>query len=334
MRSGSCLVVVSLFCGLAVIGSPLSLLSQEIQPAQGVTASAANAIPDAPTPQIELAEAVDPQAAQQTPPAPTPAPDTGNSSPAQTPAPGSSSSSQAPPQQPAAQEDKHQEAAEQIKQEEHQRVLGVLPTFNITYLGDNTVSMTAKQKLSLAFHSVTDPVAFVIPFVVTGYHEALDEDKGFPWGIKGLGERSGAAYLDSFDGNMIGNGILPAILHQDPRYYRMGYGTVTHRLLYSLATNVMCKHDNTGKWEPNYSNIGGNIIGGAISNLYYPDTDSGFGLTISNGLIVTGEGAIGSVFDEFWPDVSRKLLHKDPTHGLDAQAKAAHAQKKAQQEQK
>ncbi|MGD0731251.1 MAG: hypothetical protein ABR956_08300, partial [Terracidiphilus sp.] len=86
---------------------------------------------------------------------------------------------------------------------------------------------------------------------------------------------------------------------------------------------------------PNYSNVGGNIIGGAISNLYYPPSDSGFGLAISNGLIVTAEGGIGSVFDEFWPDISRKLLHKDPTHGLDAEARAqAAAEKQARQQQK
>ena len=36
-------------------------------------------------------------------------------------------------------------------------------------------------------------------------------------------------------------------------------------------------------------------------------------------MIVTAEGAIGSLFQEFWPDISRKLLHRDPTHGLDAQ---------------
>ena len=69
----------------------------------------------------------------------------------------------------------------------------------------------------------------------------------------------GAAYLDTFDSNMIGNGILPALLHQDPRYFRMGHGSVTHRLLYAIAAAVICKHDNTGKWEPNYSNVLGNI---------------------------------------------------------------------------
>ncbi len=139
-------------------------------------------------------------------------------------------------------------------------------------------------------------------------------------------------YLDAFDGTMIGNGFLPALLHQDPRYFRLGHGSATHRLLYAMSTSVICRHDNTGKWEPNYSNVGGNMISGALSTLYYPPNDSGIGLTIGNGLIVTAEGTIGGVFQEFWPDISRKFLHKDPTRGLDAEAKAAdQAAKQAKQ---
>jgi hypothetical protein len=165
-------------------------------------------------------------------------------------------------------------------------------------------------------------VTFGTAFLVSGYHETLDEDTGFRWGIQGYERRTGAAYLDSFVGTMIGNGFLPALLRQDPRYFRLGHGTKRHRLLYALATNVICKHDNTGKWEPNYSNVLGNIASGAISNLYYPPSNTGIGLTISNGLIQTSEGSFGSIFEEFWPDVSRKFLHRDPTHGLDAQARA------------
>ena len=37
-------------------------------------------------------------------------------------------------------------------------------------------------------------------------------------------------------------------------------------------------------------------------------------------MIVTAEGAFGAIFQEFWPDISRKVLHKDPTHGRDAEA--------------
>lgn len=201
-------------------------------------------------------------------------------------------------------------------------MLGVLPNFNITYRSD-TVSMSPGQKIKLAFHSATDPVTFATAFVVAGYGEAADSDSGFPWGPKGYFERTGAKYLDAFDGTMIGNGFLPALLHQDPRYFRLGHGSKLHRTLYAVSTTFICKHDNTGKWEPNYSNIIGNISAGALSNLYYPGNDSGIGLTIGNGLVVSAEGALGGLFDEFWPDISRKMFHKDPTHGLDEQARQA-----------
>jgi hypothetical protein len=214
-------------------------------------------------------------------------------------------------------------ADEQLDAQVHQRVLGVVPMFTVTYLGDRTVSMTVKQKFALALRSSTDPVDFMTPWFVAGMHEALNDRKGFPWGAKGLAERAGAAYLDALDGTMIGNAILPSILRQDPRYFRMGHGSTTRRLFYSVATSFICKHDGTGRWEPNYSNVGGNIASGAISNLYYPSSDSGVGLAISNGLIVTATGAAGSIFNEFWPDLSRKWFHRDPTNGLDAKLNAA-----------
>ncbi len=274
----------------------------------------------------ELPEAPQPQQAPaaQSQANPQPAP---SATPAQ-----SSSSSQTAVEQPGARKSQYQKAEEQIKEQEHQRNIGILPAFNVSYRSD-AVSLTSGQKMRLAFRSVIDPVTFGAAFVVAGYHEAMDDDKGFGWGPEGYGKRSGAAYLDAFDGGMIGNGILPSILHQDPRYFRMGHGATSHRLLYAVATSVICKHDNTGKWEPNYSNVGGNLIAGGISNLYYPSNESGIGQTFSNGMIVTAEGGIGSVFQEFWPDVSRKLFHRDPTHGLDDQARASDQKKKEDKKQ-
>jgi hypothetical protein len=334
MRLKTRSISASLAVGATLLVLPRSSLAQE-QPPGFIDAGAS--LPDAPQPQFaalgsdpgtmslpptqESASGQDPNrqqpaSAQQTPPAQD------------------SSSSQTPAQQPASDQTQHQKADEQLKEQEKQRVLGVVPAFNTSYRFD-AVSLTAGQKMSLAFRSSIDPVTFAAAFLVAGYHEALDDDTGFRWGIEGYGRRSGASYLDAFDGTIIGNGILPAVLRQDPRYFRMGHGTVTHRLLYSLATNVICKHDNTGKWEPNYSNVAGNIISGAISNLYYPPSNSGWGQTITNGLTVTAEGGVGSVFQEFWPDISRKFLHKDPTHGLDAQARAQDAaEKQAKQEAK
>jgi len=231
----------------------------------------------------------------------------------------------APQQSSSASSTQTQLADKQIHEQEQQRVLGILPSFNVSYR-PNAVSLTRKQKMSLALHSATDPIQFAEAFATAGYKEAMDKDTGFGWGAEGFGKRSGAAYLDSFDGAIIGNGILPSLLHQDPRYFRRGYGSLPRRTIYAAAASFICKHDNSGKWEPNYSNVGGNIISGAISNLYYPkDGSSGVSQTFSDGMLVTVEGSLGSVFQEFWPDVARKFLHRDPTHGIDAEMAAERA---------
>jgi len=321
MRIVSGTVCSTLVAGLVLLVLPQQLTAQ----ASAVTVAALeptpDALPDAPRPQFSIA-AADP-AEQTTPAAQTQQPA------ATTPAQQGTSSSQTPTTQSDADKSQHEKAEEQLKEQEKQRVAGVVPTFNVSYRADD-VSLTGSQKIRLAFRSAIDPVTFAGAFLIAGYHEAEDDDTGFGWGIEGYGKRSGAAYLDSFDGTMIGNGILPALLHQDPRYFRLGHGSATHRLLYALSTSVISRHDNTGKWEPNYSNVGGNIISGAISNLYYPSGSSGIGQTFSDGLIQTAEGGIGSIFNEFWPDISRRFLHKDPTHGLDAQARAQDAAEKAE----
>ncbi len=213
---------------------------------------------------------------------------------------------------------------------------GIVPAFNVTYRSD-AVSLTAAEKFKLQFHAAIDPYTFSFATIVAGLGEAEDSDNGLPWGPGGFAERAAAAFGDNVIGNTLGNAVLPSILHQDPRYYRLGHGSIRHRFLYAFATTFICKHDNTHKWEPNYSNVLGNMIAGEISTLYYPNSKSDASQAIETGFTVTFEGAFGSELEEFWPDISRKFLHKDPTNGLDAQARAADAarkQKKQQEEQK
>jgi len=321
--------LVALVLAVAGASAPAQQLARLSQDDAAIAA-----IPDAPVPQ-EDAEPAQPgqvagtEFAQDPALAQTPASAAGQSN-SQT---GSQSAQpDATQQQPSTQKSQHETAEEQLKAQEKQRILGIVPYFGTTYVSD-AASLTSGQKMKLAFRSAIDPFTFAGAFIVAGLREANGQNKGFGWGAEGYFKLSGAAYLDAFNGNMIGNGILPSIFRQDPRYFRLGHGTVRHRIFYAMASAVICKHDKTGKWEPNYSNVGGNIAAGAISNLYYPPTNSGWGQTITTGLIVTAEGMVGSTFQEFWPDLSRKFLHQDPTHGLDAQAAArdkAQKQKNAQ----
>jgi hypothetical protein len=48
----------------------------------------------------------------------------------------------------------------------------------------------------------------------------------------------------------------------------------------------------------------------AISNPYHPSNNTGVGLTIAIGLIVTREGAAGAILEEFWPDIHDRLVHR------------------------
>lgn len=201
-----------------------------------------------------------------------------------------------------------QEAAEQLKQEEKQRILGVVPNFNTTN-DKNAAPLTTKQKFQLDLHSSLDPFVFVFAGLDAAEEQAEDSFPEYGQGAKGYAKRFGASYADTFDGNLWGNAILPSMLHEDPRYFRMGTGTFMHRALYSAWTTVWCKRDN-GTWGPNYANVAGNFIAGGISNLYYPVSDRGATLTVERALTVTAEGAIGSEFVEFWPDISQWLFHK------------------------
>lgn len=197
-------------------------------------------------------------------------------------------------------------AAEQVKQQEKQRIAGVVPNFNVSY-DQGAAPLTRKQKLHIAFRTAVDPVAFGIAAFDAGFSQAQNDFPGYDQGAKGYAKRFGASYADNFDGTILGNAIFPILLKQDPRYFRRGTGSFQSRLLYSLSTTVWSKSDN-GNWGPNYSNVLGNLAAGGISNLYYPSSDRGAALTFERGFTVTAYGAFGGVFNEFWPDIAKKLF--------------------------
>lgn len=209
---------------------------------------------------------------------------------------------------PESPEERHKKAHDQLRQEETQRILGVMPSFNVVN-DRNAPPLTVKQKFDLDLHSSLDPFAFLLAGLDAGEEQAQDDFPEYGQGAAGYAKRFGASYADSFDGNLWGNAILPSLLHEDPRYFRMGSGSFIHRAFHAASAAVWCRRDD-GSWGPNYGNVAGNFIGGGISNLYYPASDRGAGLTAERALTVTAEGAIGSELVEFWPDISRRIFRK------------------------
>jgi len=203
-------------------------------------------------------------------------------------------------------------AQEQMKIEEKQRVLGVIPNFYVSY-NPNAAPLNAAQKFHLAFRTMIDPFTLAIVAGTAGIQQAQDHFWEYGQGASGYGKRFGADYADAVNGTLIGAAILPAILHQDPRYFYKGTGSKISRFGYAVANALICKGDN-GRWQPNYSNVGGAIAAGAISNLYYPDQDKGdAALTFENAGIGIASTAVANVFQEF---IIRHLTPKLNNRGV------------------
>ena len=200
-------------------------------------------------------------------------------------------------------------AEEQMREQERQRILGVIPNFYVTYIPD-AVPLTSKQKFRLALRASVDPVTFGITAAVAGVEQATDEFNGFGQGAQGYVKRYGAAYADTVISTFIGGAILPSLLKQDPRYFYKGTGTKRQRALYAMANSVICKGDN-GHWQPNYSAIGGGFASGAISTLYYPAEHNEGELVVENTLIGIGANAAVNLLQEF---LLRKLTPNLPKH--------------------
>jgi hypothetical protein len=204
-------------------------------------------------------------------------------------------------------------AEAQIKVQEKQRVLGVVPNFYVSYVPD-AVPLTSKQKFELAWKTMIDPVTFVLTGATAGVQQAQNDFSGYGQGAQGYAKRFGAAYADNATSTFIGSALLPSLLKQDPRYFYKGSGSTGSRILYAIANSVICKGDNQ-RWQPNYSAILGGLASGGISNLYYPAKDRGVALVFEDTLIGTGETAVINLFQEF---LVRKLTphapKTDPSH--------------------
>ena len=199
-------------------------------------------------------------------------------------------------------------AAKQIKVEEQQRVLGIIPNFYTSFLPD-AAPLTTKQKYSLTFHSTFDPVRFIGSAVAATVLQANNNYAGYGQGAAGYGKRFAADYGNGLSSDILSHALFPSIFHQDPRYFYQGTGTFKSRFIHAISFAVIARSDS-GHPMPNYSFLLGDIGSGALSNLYYPHADRGTGLIFTNAAIGIGGRAGGSLIREF-------LLKRITTHAPD-----------------
>lgn len=192
-------------------------------------------------------------------------------------------------------------ATQQVEVEEKQRVLGFIPNFYVTY-DKNAAPLTPKLKFRLALRTSLDPVTFLGSAFVAAVDQAGDTPD-YQQGWKGYGQRFGANYANGLTDILVGGAILPSLLHQDPRYFYQGTGTTKSRLIHALSSPFWCKGDN-GRWQPNFSSLGGYLASGAIAETYYPESNRGPGLVFGTFGVDLAANMANGLIQEF---VLRKL---------------------------
>ena len=161
----------------------------------------------------------------------------------------------------------------QVRQEETQRIGGILPNYYVVY-DANPQPLTKKLKFEMGWRSVVDPANVGFVAIVAGFEQAGNQFPGYGRGPSGYGKRFGAGMADATVGTLLTGSVLPVVFRQDPRYFYRGSGSRVSRTWYALKTTVVCKGDN-GRWQPAYANVLGSFGAGAVSGLYYPGGERG-----------------------------------------------------------
>jgi len=191
----------------------------------------------------------------------------------------------------------------------NQRILGIIPDYQ-TVDARVTTPLSRREKWELAFKETVDPFNIVSAGIGAAFSQDGNQTPKYGEGGQAFGKRYGAALADMTTQNLFSAGLLATLLHQDPRYFRMGPegGGIPKRVVYSLSRLFIARQDS-GKSAFNASGICGMMLGIATSNLYYPGASVNGEVMAARLNTSLFSGVTGNLMSEFWPDVQKKFFH-------------------------
>jgi hypothetical protein len=199
-------------------------------------------------------------------------------------------------------------------QPESKRLFGLVPDYRTSSTLHNYQPLTTGEKFKIASQDAFDRGTVVLAAAFGAEGQLTNGNRAFGKGGEGFGKHWAAAYGDFAIGDYMTEGVFPALLHQDPRYFRRGTGGGWSRLGYAME-QIFWTHRDSGGTQFNYSEVIGNSVAVAISNAYYVDNRNATDASSRLGLQI-GVDMAANVLKEFWPDMERKFKWEITAHGL------------------
>lgn len=188
------------------------------------------------------------------------------------------------------------------------RILGLIPNFRAVSANTKLPPQSVKDKFVTASQDSFDYSSFVLPALLAGYSLGVDSVPEFHSGAAGYGRYFWHSFVDQTIENYAVEFIVPAVAHEDTRYYTLGSGGFKKRLEYSLERTVVTRTDS-GRPTFNAGEVIGAGAAAGLSDLYYPRSQRTFGNTAQKWGLNVGIDAGTFVFKEFWPDINRAIFH-------------------------
>lgn len=190
------------------------------------------------------------------------------------------------------------------------RMFGVVPNFAAVNANTQLPPLSTREKFSLAAHdSVVDYSSFTWAAILAAQAMALNSDPELGHGIAGYGRYYWRTFTDGVSGTFFTEAIVPAITHEDPRYYTMEQGGFFHRTGYAISRAFVTKTDSGGT-SFNFSEVVGNGLEAGLANAYYPPQERGLNQTALNFGTQMESAVLNHIFQEFWPDIRKKVLRQ------------------------
>jgi hypothetical protein len=175
------------------------------------------------------------------------------------------------------------------------------------FLGSNIIiPMTWQQKGLLAVHNLTDPSNIGTILGISAISVAVDPHSAYGPGMKGFGKTVGVSLLQDATGQFFGVFAIPALVHQDPRYFRMPNASIPRRIVYSISRSFVSRHDD-GRPMPNYAVLFTYPIDAEISNLYVPGIQTNGASTATRILTGYALDPVNNLLSEFLPDIASRV---------------------------
>jgi hypothetical protein len=212
-------------------------------------------------------------------------------------------------QQPAGQQPGGQQSTPDHSDEQPKRIFYILPNFRAVTAGTKLPPQTVKDKFVTASEDSFDYSSFLLASLVAAEAYATNATPEFHNGFAGYGRYFWHTLVDQTSENYFVEFFVPAITHEDTRYYSLGKGGFGKRLGYSL-TRVVITQSDSGHHVFNAGEVIGAGISSGISNLYYPGPERTASNTVDRWVTNLGIDTVSFVVKEFVPDINHKLFHK------------------------